>query len=132
MVERDPTHGIELKETHAQRVPQQRRRIHFGESELRETNPCVSVLVCLTTCHSSFTLCFHEIYLVVLFLCVQVLEIYLTTSTEALHQVTFVLELKEGRTLIFEQVLHRTGLTSHRLPVVHSGYVLDRSDRSVC
>ena len=100
MVEKDPTQGIELQETHAQRVPQWRRRIHVGESELRETNPCVSILVCLTTCHSSFTLCFHEIYLVVLFMCVQGLEIYLTSSTEALHQVTFVLESKRGETLI--------------------------------
>ena len=48
MVERDPTHGIELKETHTQQVPQQRRRIHCGESELREINPCVSIVVCLT------------------------------------------------------------------------------------
>ena len=59
MVEKDPTQGIELKETHAQRVPQWRHRIHFGESELRETNPCVSTLVCLTTYFSTFTLCFR-------------------------------------------------------------------------
>ena len=45
VVERDPTQGIELKETHTQRVPQRRRRIHGGESELRETNPCVSFVV---------------------------------------------------------------------------------------
>ena len=61
-----------------------------------------------------------------LFVYVQVLEIYLTSSEEALHQFTFVLELKEGRTLKFEQVLHRTSLTGHfnrsdQLPVVHSG-----------
>ena len=46
--------GIELQETHAQRVPQRRRRIHGGESELRETNPCVSFVVCLTTHFSSY------------------------------------------------------------------------------
>jgi len=103
-LKRPNSRDLELKETHVQRVPQRRCRIHFGESELRETNPCVSILVCLTICHSSFTLCFRWIYLVVLFLCVQVLEIYLTSSAEALHQVTFVLELKEGRTLIFEHL----------------------------
>ena len=58
VVERDPTHGIELKETHTQRVPQRKRRIHGGESELQETNPCVSIVVCLTSHFSSFTLCF--------------------------------------------------------------------------
>ena len=41
------------KETHAQRVPQRRRRIHLGEFELRETNSCVSFVVCLTTLSSS-------------------------------------------------------------------------------
>ena len=71
VVERDPTQGIELKETHAQRVSQRRCRIHFSESELRETNPRVFFVVCLITLHSSFTLCFRSIYLVVVFLCVQ-------------------------------------------------------------
>src|SRR6185312_9230297 len=56
VVERDPTQGIELKETHTQRVPQRRRRIHGGESELRKTNSCVSFVVCLTTLSSS--ICF--------------------------------------------------------------------------
>ena len=56
VVEKDPTQGIELQETQAQRVPQQRRRIHVGESELRETNPCVSFVVCLTTLSSSIYL----------------------------------------------------------------------------
>ena len=59
MVERDPTQGIELKETQTKRVPQHRRRIHGGESEFRETNPCVSFVVCLTTHFSSFTLSFR-------------------------------------------------------------------------
>jgi len=38
-----------------------------------------------------------SIYLVVLFLYVQVLEIYLKSPAEPLHQVVFVLELEEGR-----------------------------------
>jgi len=59
VVEKDPTQGIELQETQAQRVPQRRRRIHFGESELRETNPSVSFVVCLTTHFSIFSLCFR-------------------------------------------------------------------------
>ena len=59
MVEKDPTQGIELQETQAQRVPQWRRRIHIGESELRETNPCVSIVVCLTINCSRVTLCFR-------------------------------------------------------------------------
>ena len=59
MVERDPTHGIELKETHAQRVSQWRCRIHFSESELRETNPRVFFVVCLTTYALAFYLYFR-------------------------------------------------------------------------
>ena len=60
MVEIDPTQGIELKEIHAQRVPQRRRRIiHRGESEHRETNPCVSSVVCLTTCALALYLYFR-------------------------------------------------------------------------
>ena len=58
VVEKDPIQEIELQETQAQRVPQRRCRIHVGESELWETNPCVSFVVCLTTHFSSFTLCF--------------------------------------------------------------------------
>ena len=54
VVEKDPSQGIELQETQAQRVPQRRRRIHVGESELRETNPCVSFVVCLITHFSSY------------------------------------------------------------------------------
>ena len=59
MVEKDPTQGIEFQETQAQRVSQRRCRIYVGESELRETNPCVSIVVYLTTHFSSFTLCFR-------------------------------------------------------------------------
>ena len=45
-------------------------------------------------------------------MCVQGIEIYLISPTEALHQVIFVLELEEGNTLIVGQVLQETGLTS--------------------
>ena len=70
MVEKDQTQGIELQETQAQRVPQRRRRIHFGESELCEINPGVSFVVCLTTHFSSFTLCFRfDILGCVVFVC---------------------------------------------------------------
>ena len=66
-----------------------------------------------------------SIYLVVLFICVQGLEIHFLSPAEALHQVVFVLELYEGRNSDFVQVLHRTGLTGHsnrsdRLPVIFS------------
>ena len=59
MVERDPTQEIELKETRAQRVPQRRRRIHGGESELRETNPCVSLWFASLLISLAITLCFR-------------------------------------------------------------------------
>ena len=123
MVEKDPTQGIELQETQAQRVSQRRRRIHFGESELRETNPCVSLWFASLLISLALLCAFASIYLVVLFLCVQGLEIYLISPTEILHQVTFVLESKEGRNSDIGQVLHRTGLTGHsnrsdRLPVL--------------
>ena len=54
-----------------------------------------------------------SIYLVVLFLCSQGLEIYLTSPAEAPHQVTFMLELKEGRYSDSEVFLLRTGLIGH-------------------
>ena len=51
----------------------------------------------------------------VLFLCVQGLEIYLISSTKTLHQVIFVLELKRGETLIVGrfciELVYTTGLT---------------------
>ena len=60
-----------------------------------------------------------------LFLCVEGLEIYLISLAEALNQVIIVLELEEGITLIFVQVLQLTGLTGHsnrsdRLPALFS------------
>ena len=122
MVEKDPTQGIELQETQGQRVPQRRRRIHFSESELRETNPCVSLWFASLLISLALLFPSASIYLVVLFLCVQRLEIYLISPVETLHQVTFVLESKEERNSDCVQVLHRTGLTGHsnrsdRLPV---------------
>ena len=78
-----------------------------------------------------------SIYLVVLFLCVHGLEIYLISPAETLHQVTFVLEIKEGRNSDFGQVLHRTGLTGFLLLSTTKSWtdqtgMPDRSDRSVC
>jgi hypothetical protein len=89
-----------------------------------------SLLVALTLLCAS-----TPIYFGVLFLCVQGLEIHLILLAEALHQVVFVLEFEEENTMIFGQVLHRTGLTGHpnqsdQLPVCFSVQVLDRSDRS--
>ena len=54
-----------------------------------------------------------SIYLIVLFLCVEGLEIYLISPAEALHQVAFVLDSKERINSNIGQVLHRTGLTGH-------------------
>ena len=121
MVEKDPTQGIELQETQAQRAPQQRCRIHFGESELRETNPCVSLWF-VSLLISLYLLCASaSIYLVTLFLCVQGLEIYYISPAEALHQITFVLESKEGRNSDIGQVL-QTGCLFY-----FSDQVFDRS-----
>ena len=115
MVERDPTHGIELKETHTQRVPQQRRRIHLGESELWEINLCVSIVVCLTTlCSNNLFYNSASIYFGVLFLCVQGLAIHFYSPTETLHQVVLELELEEERN-----------------SDICAGSACDRSDRSL-
>ena len=100
MVEKDATQGIELQETQAQRVPQRRRRIHFGESELWETNPCVSLWFASLLISLALLCASASIYLVVLFLCVQGLEIYLISYSKALHQVAIVLDSKRGETLI--------------------------------
>ena len=77
-----------------------------------------------------------SIYFGVLFLCVQGLAIYLYSPAEILHQVVLVLELEEGRKLLFVQVLRMTGLTSHpnrsdRL-VELFGFLIVRSVRAVC
>jgi len=79
VVERDPTQGIELKETHTQRVHQRKRD---GESELRETNPCVSIVVCLTTLSSSISfIILHQSTLVCCFcVCRNLQYIYRNTT----------------------------------------------------
>ena len=59
MVEKDPSQGIELQETQAQRVPQRRRRIQVGESELREINSCVSLWFASLLISLATTLCFR-------------------------------------------------------------------------
>ena len=80
-----------------------------------ETNLCVSFasssfglphILC-----SSFICASTSIYLVGLFLCVQVRRIYFPSLVEALHQVTVVLELEERELILFVQVLSKTGLT---------------------
>ena len=114
VVEKDPTQGIELQETQAQRVPQRRRRIHISESELRETNLCVSLWFASLFISLALLCASTSIYLVVFFVCVHGLEIYLISPVKTLHQITFVLESKRGETLILGQVLHRTGLTGLR------------------
>ena len=92
MVEKDPTQGIELQETQAQRVPQRRHRIHISESELRK-QILVSALWFASLFISLVLLCASgSIYLVVLFLCVQGQEIHFLSHAEALHQVVFVLK----------------------------------------
>ena len=112
MVEKDPTQGIELQETQAQRVPQRRRRIHVVESELRETNPCVSFVVCHTTHFLAITLCFRfDLLGGVVFVCAgtrNILDnIYKDTTPSYICA-----RVKEGRNSDCGQVLHRTGLTS--------------------
>ena len=67
---------IELQETQAQRVPQRRHRIHVDESELQETNPCVSLWFASLFISLTLLCASASIYLVALFLCVQRLEIY--------------------------------------------------------
>jgi hypothetical protein len=59
VVEKDSTQEIKLQETQAQRVPQWRHRIHFGESKLRKNKSLCLLMVCLTTHFSSFILCFR-------------------------------------------------------------------------
>ena len=120
------TQGIELKETHAQRVPQRRRMIHFGESELCEINPGVSFVVCLTTHFLAITLCFRFNLLGgIVFVCAgtrNILDIIYKDTTPSY----ICARVKEGRNSDCEEVLHRTGLTglhnrSDRLAFVFCG-----------
>ena len=121
MVEKDPTQGIELQETQAQRVPQRRRRIHFGESKLRETNTCVSLWFASLLISLAITLCFRfDLLGGVIFVCAgtrNILDIIYKDTTPSY----ICARVKEGRNSDCGQVLHRTGLTSlhnrsNRLP----------------
>ena len=90
MVEKDPTQGIELQETQAQRVPQWRRRIDFGESELRKTNPCVSLWFASLLISLAFNLCFRfDLLGCVVFVCAGTRNIFDITRR---NTITFVLE----------------------------------------
>ena len=121
MVGKDPTQGIELKEIHDQRVPQQRCRIHFGESELRETNPCVSMWFASPLISLAFTLCFRfDLFGCVVSVCVGTRNIFDITCKDTTPNYICA-RVKEGRNSDIGQVLHRTGLTglsnrSYRLP----------------
>ena len=69
-------------------------------------------------------------------MCAGTCKIHLYSPAETLHQVILVLELEEGRKLLFVQVLRMTGLTSHpnrsdRL-VELFGFLIVRSVRAVC
>ena len=123
MVEIDPTLGIELKQTYAQRVPQWRRRIHVGESELQKTNPCVSLWFASLLTSLALLCASASIYLVVLFLCVQGLQNIFDITCRDTTPSYICARVKEGRNSDIGQVLHRTGLTgpynrSDRLPIL--------------
>ena len=66
--------------------------LNFGKQILVSPLWFASLLISLALLCAS-----TSIYFVVLFLCVQGLEIYLISPVETLYQVTFVLESKEGR-----------------------------------
>ena len=121
MVEKDLTQGIELQETQAQRVAQQRCRIHFGESELRETNPYVSLWFASLLVSLAITLCFRfDLLGGVVFVCAgtrNILDIIYKYTTPSYIWA----RVKEGRNSDLGQFLHRIGLTglsnrSDRLP----------------
>ena len=126
MVEKDPTQGIELQETQAPRVPQRRRRIHFGESELWETNPCVSLWFASLLISLAFNLCFHfDLLGCVIFVCAGTRNIFDITCRNTTRSYICA-RVKEGRNSDFGQVLHRTGLIGlhnrcDRLPFVFCG-----------
>ena len=81
--------------------------LNFGKQILVSPLWFASLLISLALLCAS-----TSIYLVVLFLCVQVLEIYLKSPAEPLHQVVFVLELEEGRYSDCVVFLLPTGLTT--------------------
>ena len=74
--------------------------LNFGKQILVSPLWFTSLLISLALLCAS-----ASIYLVVLFLCVQGLEIHLISAAEALHYVAFVLESKEGRNYDIGQVL---------------------------
>ena len=123
VVEKDPSQGIELQETQAQRVPQWRHRIHFGESKLRKNKSLCLLMVCLTTHFSSFILCFRfDLLGCVVSVCAGTRNI-LDITYRGITPSYFCARVKEGRNSDIGQVLHRTGLTgpynrSDRLPIL--------------
>ena len=123
MVEKDPTQGIELQETQAQRVPQWRRRIHFGEYELRESNPCVSLWFASLLISLAITLCFRfDLLGCVVSVCARTWNILDITRRDTTPSYICA-RVKRGRNSDIGHVLHRTGLTGHsnrsdRLPVL--------------
>ena len=90
----------------------------------------------------AITLCFRfDLLGGVIFVVVRGLEIYSTSSTKTLHQVTLVLEQKRGETLISGRFcigpVCTTGLTGYLLFFMVKYLtgltgITDRSDRSVC
>ena len=100
-----------MQETQAQLVSQRRRRIHFGESELRETNPCVSLWFGSLLISLAFTLCFRfDLLGCVVFACAGTRDIFDITYRDTTPSYIYA-RAKEGRNSDFGQVLHRTGLT---------------------
>ena len=122
-MKKDPTQGIELQETQAQRVPQWRRRIHFGKYELRETNPRVSLWFASLLISLAITLCFRfDLLGCVVFACAGTRDIFDITCRDTTPSYICA-RVKEGRNSDIGQVLHRTGLTgpynrSYRLPIL--------------
>jgi len=100
-----------LQETQAQRVPQRRRRIHVGESELRETNPCVSLWFASLLISLAIAVCFRfDLLGGCVFVCAGTRNIFhiICKNTTPSY---ICARVKEGRNSDFGQVLHRTGLT---------------------
>ena len=113
MVEKDPNQGIELQETQAQRVPQRRHRIHFGESELWEINPCVSLWFASLLISLAITLCFRfDLLGCVVSVCAGTRNIFDITCRDTTLSYICA-RVKEGSNFDIGQVLHRTGLTGY-------------------
>ena len=85
--------------------------IHFGESELRETNPCVSLWFASLLISLAITLCFRcELLGCVIFVCAGTRDIFDITCRDTTPSYICA-RVKEGRNSDIGQVLHRTGLT---------------------